>query len=131
MSKPLGAGTVYFIIVFALGFALGSLRVLLVEPRIGPLGAVLVEMPIMLAASWVVCRRLIDRLSIAAPGARLAMGAWAFALLMVTEVALSATLFGRPPAVYLQLLLSAAGLIGLATQIAFGVLPFFCKPRAG
>ena len=76
MSKPLAAGTAYFAIAFTLGFALGSLRVLFVEPRLGPLGAVLVEMPIMLMASWVVCRWLIDRLSIRTPAARLAMGAW-------------------------------------------------------
>ena len=129
MSKPLAAGTAYFAIAFTLGFALGSLRVLFVEPRLGPLGAVLVEMPIMLMASWVVCRWLIDRLSIRTPAARLAMGAWAYALLMASEFALATTLFGRPPAAYLQSLLSVAGLFGLATQIAFGAFPLFCKPR--
>jgi hypothetical protein len=46
----------YFGIVYALGFALGTVRVLAVAPRIGELPAVLLEAPIMLAASWVTCR---------------------------------------------------------------------------
>ncbi len=49
------AGVLYFGLVFALGFILGTLRVLVLEPRLGSTGAVLLELPVMLAASWLLC----------------------------------------------------------------------------
>jgi hypothetical protein len=39
------AGLVYVSAVFPAGFALGVLRVLLVAPRMGEVGAVLLELP--------------------------------------------------------------------------------------
>lgn len=129
MSRAFVAGVAYFTIAFGLGFVLGSLRVMLVEPRIGPFGAVLIEIPIMLVASWVVCRWLIDRLSLRTLRTRLAMGAWAFTLLQAGEFALSTVLFGGSPATYLESLLSTAGLLGLAAQIAFGAFPVLRSRR--
>ena len=42
----------YAAIVFALGFALGTLRILFLAPVAGELAAAIVEVPLMLALSW-------------------------------------------------------------------------------
>jgi hypothetical protein len=58
------AGALYAIIVFLIGFILGTIRVLLLAPRLGETTAVLVEAPMILAASWFVCRWWADRLDV-------------------------------------------------------------------
>ena len=45
------AGVLYFALVFGVGFVLGTIRTLLVVPRVGTRKAELMEMPIMLAAT--------------------------------------------------------------------------------
>jgi hypothetical protein len=57
------AGAFYAIIVFVIGFILGTIRVLLLAPRLGETIAVIVEAPVILAASWFVCRWCVDRLN--------------------------------------------------------------------
>jgi uncharacterized membrane protein YGL010W len=49
---------------FSIGFILGTIRVLLFAPRVGETIAVTVEAPIMLAASWFVCRWCVGRLDV-------------------------------------------------------------------
>ena len=56
------AGALYAIVVFSIGFMLGTIRVLLLAPRLGETTAVIIEAPMMLAASWFVCRWCVDRL---------------------------------------------------------------------
>ena len=58
------AGALYAIIVFVIGFNLGTMRLLLLVPRLGETTAVIFEAPIMLAASWFVCRWCVDRLDV-------------------------------------------------------------------
>ena len=58
MLKP---ALVYVLPVFAVAFLLGALRVTLVAPRIGPLAAVALELPLVLALSWVVAGRVLRR----------------------------------------------------------------------
>ena len=54
------AGALYANIVFLIGFILGTIRVLLLAPRLGETTAVIAEVPVMLAASWFVCRWCVD-----------------------------------------------------------------------
>ena len=59
MKETLKAGVAYFALVFAAGFALGTVRTLWAVPRLGVRTAELAESPIMfgisiLAARWVV-----------------------------------------------------------------------------
>jgi hypothetical protein len=118
------AGVVYFAVVFSAGFALGLIRSLLLVPRIGSTAAVGIELPIMLALSWFVCGWTIERFSV--PGAwsiRIAMGAVSFALLMAAEFILSRCMFGRPLAAHFATYGTWAGILGLAGQIAFALLP--------
>lgn len=123
-TRAAGAGLAYFGVVFAAGFALGTLRVLVLIPRLGEASAVLIELPVILALSWAACRWLVERFEV--PGtlsARLTMGWLAFAVLMLAELGVSAYGFGRTPAAHLEQYRHLPALIGLAGQFVFAMLP--------
>ena len=65
-SNDARAGATYAVSVFVVGFALGTLRVLVVAPRLGDTVAVTLEAPVMLLASWEFSRRLIKRFDVPA-----------------------------------------------------------------
>lgn len=118
------AGAAYFAIVFAAGFALGTVRTLLHAPRIGELLAVLFELPLMLAIAWLACGTLLTHFRIpqrVAP--RLSMGAVAFALLMLAELTLSVTAFDRSMSDFARELTTPHGLLGLSGQVLFALMP--------
>jgi hypothetical protein len=117
------AGGAYFAAVFLIGFALGTVRVLAVAPQIGETAAVLVEAPVMLAASWAVCGWLVRRFAVPRGGPRALMGALAFALLMGAELGVSVLLFGRSLEEHLANYRTLPGAIGLAAQLAFALIP--------
>lgn len=121
--KTFKAGIAYVLTVFAVGFALGAIRVTFIAPKTGPLAAVLIELPFMLTASWIAAKWLIRVLQV--PGtvsARVMMGSIAFALLMVIET-LFGLAFGRSLASQLSELRQPAGLAGLAGQMMFALMP--------
>jgi hypothetical protein len=122
MPMILRAASRYFALVFVVAFALGVVRTLLLAPRMGPFRAVAIEVPIILAVSWVVAGWVLRRLPLPSPGARLAMGAVAFAFLMVAELALTVALGGTPCG-FVAGMASAAGALGLAGQIGFAIVP--------
>lgn len=120
----LPAGTAYFMTVFAVGFLLGTLRVLVLLPALGELTAVALETPVMLAACWFLCRWAVRRWQVPGEAAsRLAMGALAFALLMGAEFLLATLLFGLSPGDWLAAMGSTAGVLGLAGQVLFAMFP--------
>jgi hypothetical protein len=85
------AGALYAIVVFSIGFILGTIRVLLLTPRLGEMTAVIIEAPIMLAASWFACRWCVNWINVRRTvAARLLMGLAAFLVLMSAEVGLGA-----------------------------------------
>ena len=114
---------IYVATVFAAAFALGVLRVLVVAPRLGELAAVALEVPVVLGLSWAVAGRVLRRRPLPRPGQRLAMGGLAFAVLMLAEMVLGITLFGRTMAGILAAMTTLPGLIGLAGQIGFALVP--------
>lgn len=111
----------YFGIIFALGFVLGTIRTLWLAPIVGAVGAVLIELPIMLMASWLAARRLA-----AGPrgGKALAMGVLAFILLIMAEATLAVALAGQSLTQWANDLVRTPGWIGLAGQILFAFMPF-------
>jgi hypothetical protein len=126
VSRSIRAGLLYFAIVFAAGFALGTLRVLVVVPQVGELSAVLAELPILLGVSWVVCGYAIRRCDVDATfDARGAMGLFAFSVLMAVEYLMANVGFGRSLAEHLSRYAEPAQALGLAGQIAFGAMPLF------
>jgi hypothetical protein len=117
------AGAFYAIIVFVIGFILGTIRVLRLAPRLGETIAVIVEAPVILAASWFVCRWCVDRLDVRRTvSARSLMGFVAFLMLMSAEACMGAVL-GRSLGDQLAGYGSLAGRIGLAAQVIFATFP--------
>ncbi|KPQ34254.1 MAG: hypothetical protein HLUCCX21_01485, partial [Porphyrobacter sp. HL-46] len=107
------AAIAYWAMVFALGFVLGTVRVLWLAPLVGLLPATALELPVMLAASWWVAGRLIRRFGIAGGAEALAMGAMAFALLLASECLLAVVLAGQAPVQWLAGLRQPHALLGL------------------
>ena len=123
-TRTLLAGAAYFAIVFAAGFVLGAIRTLVLVPRFGSFTAVLLELPVMLVISWIACGKVLARFDIPGRTApRLSVGASAFTLLMLAEVVLSLVAFDRAPSDYLAELGTPHGLLGLAGQVLFALMP--------
>lgn len=124
MIAAVKAGVVYLVLIFAAGFALGSLRILVMTAALGPLLAVALELPLMLVLSWIVCRWSVRYYVVPATyEARLTMGEVAFLLLIGAEVVLTVSLFEgtilKPLAAYG----TAEGALGLIGQIAYAAFP--------
>lgn len=113
----------YFSVIFALGFVLGAIRVIFIVPHTGALVGVLLELPLMIAASWHAAAFAIRRYAIPPETApRFLMGMAAFVLLMAAETALGQAI-GRTLASQYSELGTLPGQLGLAGQILFGLMP--------
>ena len=114
----------YFSLAFAAGFALGVVRGLVVEPAVGPLMAVLIEAPFIVAVCWFACGAAVRRFSPpAAPSARLAVGALWLCLLIAAEAGVGLWARGLSLADTLAAFVAPAGLVGLAAQIVCAAFP--------
>jgi len=125
----IAAGAIYFTVVFAAGFCLGVLRTLLVQPLLGPLAAVALELPIILGIAWIACGRILRRRCLSLGGAAM-MGALAFVLLMLGEAMLSMLLGGRSWSAHLALYAKAHHQLGLAGQLLHALFPVIQVWRA-
>jgi hypothetical protein len=114
-------GLAYFAAVFAFAFLTGMARVLVLEPSLGATAALLLEVPVVVAASWVAARQLLRHRSLTVPQ-RATMGATAFALTMASEAALSGLTD------WAASLTTGLGLIGLAAQALFALMPILIRP---
>lgn len=122
MAAAFLTGLIYFALVFSLAFATGAARVLVVAPRIGPTAAVLLEVPLIILASWAIARRLLrDRAFTGAQ--RVAIGATAFTLTMAAEAGLAGILQGQSLGDWAMAVVTPIGLVGLAGQTAFAAMP--------
>lgn len=126
----LRAATIYFALVFGLGFALGVVRQLVVAPRVGAATAELLEMPVMVAAIVVVARLRQRRTSDLDSRRQLLVGGVALLLLLGAECLLglalrdrspTATLFDRDP-------VNAAAWYG--ALLVFAAMPWCWSRRA-
>jgi hypothetical protein len=118
------AALFYFSTVFAVGFAVGATRVIWLQPRVGEMGAMALEAPLMVVVSWIACASV---LRWAKPpstvAARLAMGGMALSLLLTVDALLGWAAFGRSFAEQLASYGRVPGALGLAAQCVFGLLP--------
>lgn len=127
MSAIVKAALAYVIPVFAAAFVIGAVRVTLVAPALGPLVAVALEVPLVLALSWWMAGRVLRRWPLN-NGQRLAMALLAFTVLMLIELA-TALGFGQTAAQFLTAMTTPAGALGLAGQIGFALIPLFRQAR--
>ena len=113
----------YFAICFGVGVLLGPARILVLEPRIGPLAAILAEAPVMVLVMLLAARWVMTETPEAGPAI---VGLVALVMLLVTETALSLML-GRP--LPLAWPADAAAWVGLALKAAFTLVPSLVAPR--
>jgi hypothetical protein len=124
MRASLAAGLLYVLLVFAAGALCGSLRDLVLAPRIGRLPALLVETLPMLAASFLAARWVTARLRVPARTLpRLVMGGAALALLFALEFAGARALRGMSAAEYAAGLTTPFGLVSLLLFLIFAAMP--------
>lgn len=122
VRRAIYAGLAYGLLGFALGFVFGVIRTLLVAPAIGAFAAVALETPLMLAASLPLAGWSLRRWQVIGPGAALALGLVGFTALLVCEVLLGLAL-GQTLQGILAVMARPPGLLGLAGQIVFALLP--------
>lgn len=124
MKRALAAATIYFFVLFTLGFVLGTIRVLFVAPRIGVMGATLIEVPLMLIAAFFMCRWAVERWQVPPTlSVRGVMALWFLVLLALFETLVGVALFGRTLAGTWAGLATPAGLIGLTAQAIAALMP--------
>jgi hypothetical protein len=118
------AAILYVAIVFAAGFAFGTARVLVLEPRLGETFATLCEAPFLLTAMVLTARSVPARLRVTpAVGPLAAMGVGALVLQQLTDVALGSMLRGMTLRAQLAHLTTPAGFIYLALVVTFAAMP--------
>jgi hypothetical protein len=132
VKETLKASAVYFALVFAAGFVLGTIRTLWVVPRLGARTAELAEAPIMfgisiLAARWAVRHVQVSPLR----SRRLAMGGVALGLMLLVEFTLGLWIRGTTIREYFAARDPVSGTVYFLTLGAFAVIPIFVgRPRA-
>jgi hypothetical protein len=134
--KIIRAALLYWLLAFAAGFVLGTLRVLLVEPMLAkwvqgfaPLVAVGIEAPIMITLSWFAAAWVLGRRPAWTPVETLGMGGLAWLLLQLAELGL-ALVMGLSTAAYLEKLTTPAGVLGVAIQLLFAFVPLLVLWRS-
>lgn len=132
MGRVARAGFAYFAATFLLGFVLGALRVLWLAPALGEGRAVALELPLMLGASWWLCRWAVRRWRVSTALAdRAAMGALAFALLIMAETLTGMAMSGCGVGDQLRAMTQGTGAAGLAAQLLFAAFPVLQWPERG
>lgn len=120
-----GASLTYCLAMLAAGWCLGPIRVLLVEPRSGPVVAVWLEAPFMLSVILLSARWASRRFRLAGDvPARLSTGLTALGLVLVAELVGNLGLRNRGPVETLQSLMSIAGLPTLALYLVALLAPW-------
>jgi hypothetical protein len=130
--RIVGAAVLYFLIVYAVGFVLGPIRVYSLEPRLGETVATLCEAPFIIVAVMFAARKIPPRLNLAGNVKSLAlMGFAALVLQQSADFALGAFARGIPPAQQINHLTTPAGLIYLVLLVTFAAMPVLINWRSG
>lgn len=128
--RALGAGLVYFLQVFAAGFALAFVRIPFLVPAFGVRTAELMEIPVMLAVIAWASRRLVRRHPGLSRGQRLVAGLVGLACLVAAELAVAYFLGARSPAQVIASRDPVSGGAYLASLVLFALAPALWKPTA-
>ena len=118
------AASVYFGIVFGVGFVLGAIRVSLLVPRVGARYAELAEMPLMFIAIFIAAGYLHSKFAeIRTPGYWLLVGVIALAMLVSAELLLAVVLADRSVGEYIVSRDPVSGAVYLGMLVLFAVMP--------
>lgn len=122
-ARVLALGAGYFALVFAAGFALGTLRVVLLQPYLGADVSRLAELPVMVVISFLAARQVMRRAGPVERSDALAIGLLAFFLLLMAEMLLGRWLFRLPYSAILTDALTPIGFLNLLAQSLLIVFP--------
>ena len=126
--RTLKASALYFATVFGAGFALGTVRVLLVVPRVGERTAELMEAPVMVAVSCLAARWIVRRFAPPpAPSQRLAVGLIALALMLAFEFGIVLQLRGLTIAEYFATRDPVSGTVYYLSLALFALFPLLLR----
>jgi len=131
VKETIKAGVLYFALVFAAGFVLGTIRTLWAVPWLGVRTAELVELPIMLGVSIIAAWWVVRHVGIPPLWPRrLAMGCIALGLMLLVEFTVVLWIRGLTIRGYLEARDPVSGAVYFATLGAFAVIPLFVgRPR--
>ncbi len=124
----LKAGVLYFVVVFGVGFVLGTVHTLWVVPRFGTRMAELMETPIMLVVTIVVARWIVHLLP-SVPSSRLGMGFVALGLMLVAEFGFVLWLRGLSIREYLATRDPVSGTVYYLMLGVFAIMPLLVARR--
>ena len=122
-------GVVYFAIVFGVGFLLGLVRVLGLEPRVGERWAELAEAPLMLVAIILSARFVVRRFPAAHRGSYLVSGGIALFLLVVMEFSVVLGIRGLSLRDYFAERDPLAGSVYAVMLLIFAAMPWLLGGR--
>jgi hypothetical protein len=118
------AGLLYCSAIFVAGVVLGAIRTLWVAPLAGPIVAVALEAPVLLAFSWSVCGWIGERLEGSESFLdRLVMGGGALAVLVCAEAVIALITGKRSISQQMLQYGESAVLLGLLAQLGFAFFP--------
>jgi hypothetical protein len=124
LIRVLKASLLYFALVFGAGFVLGPIRILWLVPRVGTRTAELMEMPIMLAVTFLAARWTVRRLDVPpTTSSRLGMGCLALGLMLMAEFTLVLTLRGLTIREYFASRDAVSGTAYYLSLLLFAVMP--------
>lgn len=124
IGRALRASGAYFAWVFAAGFALGWIRVPLLEPRLGTRWSELAELPLMLVAVVLAARWTVRRFRLPPePGARWTVGLVALGGMLLAELGVLVVLRGLPLHAFLTARDPVSGPAYFAALALFGAMP--------
>lgn len=125
-----GAAALYFVLVFGVGFLLGPIRVLLLEPRLGPVAAVLCEAPLLLLAIYLAARWVPRALGVPRGSWTLVLiGFGALALQQVADFVVGVGLRGMSFSEQMAKVRTTEGLIYVVLLIVFAAMPLVVNRR--
>ena len=123
MSSILRAAAAYFILVFAVRWGMAALSALYLAPHLGAVGAAAVTCGVAILVAWIAALLFVRLFEVPAfSGPRLVMGVIALLLLIIAEARLSLS-SGAGLAGHFAGYRNAAGLINLAGQLLFALIP--------
>ncbi len=130
VKETLKAGVLYFVLVFAAGFVLGTIRTLWVVPRLGVRTAELLEAPIMFGVSILAARWVVRHVGIPPVWSRrLVMGCIALGLMLLVEFTVVLWIRGLTIRGYLESRDPVSGTVYFLTLGAFAAIPVFVGQR--
>lgn len=122
-------GLIYFALVFGAGFILGTIRVLILEPRMATRYAELIEIPLMLVVIYLSAKYVVSKMhSMQARLPYFITGASALLLLLMLEFTLVLGLQGISFGQYLESRDRIAFGAYLVSLIIFALMPLLLGP---